>query len=353
MRLVVLILAGLPMAVAAPPIALESDPKRVVVLNSTDPQLPAFVALSTSLRAAVLENSHMPVEFFDETFDVQRFGQARVEEKLLALLRAKYRDLRVDVVVAMSAVALGFAKRYSEYVWPGADVVFNSVSSESLAAIKPDRGTAGVPVDLHFAQTVDLALKLRPKTRRIAVVAGTAEADRTTLAEAKASLERLPNKIEVEYLVGLTLDATFAAVHALPPDAIILFTTVFQDGNGRPYVPQEVLRQIASVSPAPIFGVFESYIGYGGTAGVISSFDDQGRRTGEIVARILNGEDVSAIGIDAPIAASCMADWQQLHFWRIDEQLLPRGCDLRFREVTLWEQHHREIVGALAIILLQ
>ncbi len=353
MCLVVLILASLPRMVAAQPFDLESDQKRVVLLNSTDPHLPAFLAVSAGLQAAVLEESVVSVEFYDETLDVQRFGQARLEEQLLSLLKTKYQDLKVDVVVAISAVALSFAQRHGEELWPGAAIVFNSVSSDSLAAVESAPGTAGVPVDLDFARTIELALRLRPKTRRIAVVAGIAEADKRLLSEVRASLEGHPYPIDVDYLAGLPLDATLAAVQALPADAVILYTTVFRDGSGRPHVPLEVLKQVASVAPVPIFGVFESYLGNGITAGVIASYDGQGRRTGEIVARILGGEDASAIGIDAPFAGSCMADWRQLDLWGIGERLLPRDCDVRFREETVWDHHHREILAGLAIILLQ
>jgi hypothetical protein len=41
-------------------------------------------------------------------------------------------------------------------------------------------------------------------------------------------------------------------------------------------VPRDVLTRISAVSPAPIFGVFETYLGHGIGAGSITSYGGRG-----------------------------------------------------------------------------
>jgi hypothetical protein len=101
----------------------------VVLLNSTDPYLPAFVALDTALQSAVRQGSSSPVEFFAETLDVHRFEPPQLEENLSALLKDKNQNLKVDVVVTYARAALEFALSHQEDIWPGAAIVFNSVSN--------------------------------------------------------------------------------------------------------------------------------------------------------------------------------------------------------------------------------
>lgn len=344
---------------AAPPLACGQGgdpmdgPRRVVILNATDPYLPAFLALDGALREAIRAGSQVPAEIYAETLDMYRFPRQLLDQDVVALLRKKYRDLRVDVVVADAAIALDFARHHRADIWPGAVIVFNSVPSELLRGARLDARTIGVPVQLDFGPTLDLALKLRPATREIVVVAGTADPDKRQLSLARASVERYAAGLDVEYLVGLTLADTLAAVRALPADALVLFLTVFRDGSGAPQVPREVLRRVAAVSRAPIFGVFETYLGDGIVAGSIASFGAQGRRAGELVARVLNGEDPAAIGVQQPIEPECVADWQQLGHWRIDEDLLPAGCELRFKQVTAWDQYRWPILIALAVFLFE
>jgi signal transduction histidine kinase len=170
---------------------------------------------------------------------------------------------------------------------------------------------------------------------------------------AQTALQRHVEKFDVQYLVGLTLAETITAVSALPSDTAVLYLTMFRDGSGAPHVPREVLTRIAAVSRAPVFGVFETYLGHGIAAGSIVSYGVQGQRTGELVNRVLNGEDPSAIGVQPSPAASCIADWRQLRHWGISERLLPAGCEVRFREFTAWDRYHWQILTAIAVIMVQ
>lgn len=327
--------------------------RRVVILNATDPYLPAFVALDSGLRAAVRENSPGAVELYAETLDMHRFQRKLLDRDLVALLQRKYRDLRIDVVVTLAPLALDFAQRHRNDIWNGATIVFNSLSSESLAERKLGPDVIGLPHRLALGQTLDLALRLRPGTRRIAVVGGTSGECCEYLALARQALQPLEGRIDVEYLVDLGVAETVAAVRALPPDAVVLYLTIFRDGDGQPQVPRDVLERISAVSPVPIFGVFETYLGHGIVAGEIASYEAQGRETGQLVARVLNGEEPATIGIQPPVSSDCMADWRQLRRWNIDADRLPADCEIRFRDPTLWDQYYRQVLVVLAVILAQ
>ncbi|HRW64792.1 MAG TPA: ABC transporter substrate binding protein [Candidatus Competibacter sp.] len=332
----------------------ESASHRVVILNTADPYLPAFLALDRGLREAITRAEHgVPTELYAETLDMFRFPRTLLAEDVVALLRKKYHDLKVDVIVAAGSIAFDFAQRYRAEIWPGAAIVFHSVPAASLEKRGLDPHMIGVPSRLEFGQTLDLALRLRPTTRRVVVVAGIAEPDSTHLSLMRTLLEHYAGKLEIQYLTGLTLAETIAAVGMLPSDAIVLYLTMFRDGDGVPLVPRDVLTQVAAVSRAPVFGVHETYLGHGIAAGSIASYAAQGRRAGELVARVLNGADPSAIGAQAPVESGCIADWRQLRHWGIDEALLPADCEVRFKEVTTWDRYYGQILAALAVILVQ
>ena len=346
-------LVGAPVIASAQGRDSEGETRRVVILNGTDPYLPAFLELDGGMRDAVRAWRSERTEFYAETLDMHRFPQALLVHNVVALLRQKYRGLKVDVVVPAAPIALDFVERYREEIWPDAVIVFNSMPTTLLREKSLKPRTIGVPVKLEFGPTLDLALKLRPATRHIVVVSGAADADQRHLSLARASLERYAGGRDVEYIVGLTLAKTVAVVRALPADAVVLYLTMFRDGAGAPQVPREVLTRLAEVSRAPIFGVFDTYLGHGIVAGSIAGFGAQGRRVGELVARVLNGEDPAAIGVQAPVAPSCMADWHQLRRWGISETLLPADCEVRFREITVWDRYRWQILVTLAVILAQ
>jgi signal transduction histidine kinase len=342
-----------PAAASPPPGSSDAESRRVVILNGADPSLPAFIAVDRGVREAIVAGRTTPPSVHAETLDMYRFPQAEIDGDVVALLRKKYRGLRVDVIVAASEIALDFAERHRADIWPEAAIVFHSVSEANLQKAGLDPRTIGVPVRLEYEATLDLALKLRPATRRVVVVAGTAQPDRTNLALARRALERFAGTLEIQYLVGLTVADASAALQALPDDAAVLFLTVFRDGAGTPLVPRDVLTQVAAASRAPVFGVFETYLGDGIVAGSIASYVNQGRRAGELAVRVLNGEAPSVIGIQAPTTSACIADAQALRRWGIDASLLPADCDVRFREETIWDRYRRQIPATLAVFLVQ
>ncbi len=250
------IFAGLVMMLAwslAPPVASAQvgdgagEPRRVVILNATDPYLPAFLAVDGGVRAALQDTSRVATELFAETLDMYRFPRAQLDPDVVALLRKKYRDLEVDVVVAAGTTALDFALDNRPRIWPGASIVFHSVPTAALGDRSLDPRTIGVPVALEIGHTLDLALRLRPTTRQIAVIAGTAEPDIRHLELARAALGRYADRLEVRYLVGLTVAETVEAVRALPADAAVLYLTIFRDGAGAPQVPRYVLTRISAL----------------------------------------------------------------------------------------------------------
>jgi signal transduction histidine kinase len=355
-------LLGLCMVVAlsiAPAIAPAQElgnqgkTRRVVILNTGDAYLPAFIEFERGLRESIDEERDPPVALYPESLDMNRFPQALVDDEVVALLGKKYRGVKVDVVVAAGTIALEFARQHRADLWPGAAIVFFSVPVGALEALRLEPGTIGVPIRFEFGPTVDLALKLRPATRRLVVVAGTADSDRRYLALARAALERYAPRLEIRYLVDRTLAETVAAVQALPDDTVVLFLTMYRDAAGVPLVPRQVLKQLAAASNAPVFGLFDTYFGYGLVAGSTASFEAQGRRAGDLVVRILNGEDPATIGIQPPVVPGCMADWRQLRRWGIDEGALPVGCELLFEEFTVWDRYRWQILAALAVIMAQ
>ncbi|HPE74163.1 MAG TPA: hypothetical protein PK018_18650, partial [Candidatus Competibacter sp.] len=290
-------LSAVPMTAPAQERDGEDASHHVVILNAADPYLPAFLALDRGLREAIaLSKQRIPAGLYAETLDMFRFPQTLLAEDVIALLRKKYRGLKVDVVVTAGSIALDFAQRHRTELWPGAAIVFHSVPVTVLEGRNLDPHTTGVPVQLGFEQTLNLALHLRPATRRVVVIAGAAEPDRWHLSLAQTALARYAGRLDVQYLTGLTLADTVAAVRALPLDAVVLYLTMFRDGGGVPLVPRDVLTRVAAVSRVPIFGMFETYLGDGIAAGSIASYEAQGRRAGELVARVLNGEDPSVIG---------------------------------------------------------
>jgi signal transduction histidine kinase len=326
---------------------------RVVLLNVGDPLLPAFIALDRATRDEIRAKVGRPVQFYAETLDMLRFPRAQLEQETVALLSKKYRGAKVEAVVAIETTALEFAESHGDLIWPDTPIIFHSVPTSYLARRTLSPRITGVPVRYDIEPTLELALRLRPATRRVVVIAGAGEFDHELIRLARGAIEGRAGKIDVEFLVDRSLAEARAAVGKLPVDAIVLFLSMVRGGDGAPHTSRNVVTQLAAASSVPIFGIFETYLSDGIVAGSIASFETQGRRAGDLVARVLKGERPADLNVQPPVQPGCIADWRQLKRWGIDESLLPDGCDVRFREISTWERYRWQIDLAILVMFAQ
>jgi len=338
---------------AALPLHAAEEEARVLMLYGVDPYLPPFLAMDKAMRESFAGGAGAQVHFFSESLDSQRFAMETLEPELAAVLENKYRALRIDVVVAISRMALDFFVRHRERLWPGARVVYVGFLGYEFDPSALPPGASAVVSILDVAGTIDIARRLQPRARRIVVVAGAAEVDRRAEQQAREALAEADERVPVEFLSGLPLPQLETQVAAEPPDSIVIYLAQFRDRDGRPYEPHDVLRGLVKTSRAPVYGAAESMLGLGAVAGSVASYETRGRLVGEQVRRALAGglPDPSRAVLAAP--NRCVADARALQRWSLDERRLPSGCEIRFEDVPIWRQYWWQIALTLAIIAAQ
>ena len=262
-RLFGLVAVVLPAALSNPVASVAApDPEKplaILTLNGGDPYLPAYIALERAIRDTIVAGAGRPVEFYTETLDMLRFPRGQFEPEIQALLYKKYQDLQPDVVITVAPVALDFAERNRERLWPRAHIVFHSVPDDLLPELALGPHTSGVPVRYEIDKTVELALQLRPDTRRLITVAGVAPYDKLVTESARKQLARYADRLNIDYLLGASIPEITAELSKAGPDTVVLYLMMFRDRHGAPYTPRTALKQIADVSPVPVFGSVETF----------------------------------------------------------------------------------------------
>jgi len=177
--------------------------------------------------------------------------------------------------------------------------------------------------------------------------------DKYLYAVIRKALKRQASDLEVIELAGLAMPQLLERVGSLPLDSVVLYITAFVDGAGRQFVPREALSMISREACVPVFGLFDSYLGYGIVGGHQISFEAQGRKAAELAFRILGGESPGAIPITAADTHPYAFDWRELKRWGIPEAALPPGSTVINKEFSLWDSHRGLIVGILFFSLIQ
>lgn len=338
-----------PSALAAEPEARSS----VLLLYAEARLLPAIVATDLSIRSTLQSGSESPVHFYTEYLDLSWFPGEGHERQLRNLLRQKYADRKLDLVIPAGAHALRFALKHRASLFPGVPIVFCAVDKPSVAGLELGPDVTGVWMFVDWSATLDVALRLQPDTRRVIVVQGTSDLDRRLAAQAREAFSTYQGRVEFTYLIGLPMEQLLKEVAALPDRTIVLFGSLLREGAGRTFVPMEALSLIARTSRAPIYGLFDSLVGGGIVGGRVVSFQAQGVKAAELGLRALRGQRVEPADQIDQNPNVYMFDWRQLRRWGISEDRLPRGSVVRYREPSTWDLYKWHIVGAVTLVVAQ
>jgi PAS domain S-box-containing protein len=330
-----------------------AEPKHVLMLFSNDSLLPADNAVSSSFRWSLQAESPDRVEIFTEFLNADRFPGPAHEARMESLLREKYGAIPIDLAIATGPQALYFLSQRRESLVPGTPLIFAAVSEASIKRLGLPLNSTGVMTRFDPVRTLELALRLQPDARQVVVVTGASTFDRRWDAVAREQLTPYADRLQMTHLSGLPLPRLLEELAQLPPSAIVIYLTIFEDGAGEHFVPRDLAAVLSDAASAPVYGVYEPYVGRGIVGGYVESFEAIGEEAARIALRILAGDPPESLRPGRVDTQAFTVDWRQLRRWGLDETRLPPGTIVRFEELSLWEQYRLEIIAVIAVVLLQ
>lgn len=354
-RFIAVLAACLPLAFGAwafaQPTAPATDGRtaQILVITGSDPYLPGFVLIDRGMRTGVAGSTSRQVHWLYESVDTARFGDTPGQE-VADLYARKYRNTRIDLVVLVTEPAAEFYLRFRARLWPHVPVVVHTVSPAFAERLPPAPWLTGLTTREDTAGTLRIAQALQPDARRVLVVGGVAPFDAQQFAlvrEVAPQFERL----SFEYVAGPPLGAIAKRLASENRDTIVYYTTLFRDASGGMYVPRDALEAMVRSSAAPIYGMFDSQMGYGIAAGSMEPFVERGERVAALVVRALQGEALPPIAT-AP-ASRCIVDARQLERFGIPSRRVPADCEVRFAEPSLLRQYWWQALLVSGVIAAQ
>ena len=352
-----LALLSLPLSTGwAHPSVAAKETRQVLVLFSQERGHPAHELTEQGIRQAFRSNPAFVVELYIEYLDVARFSDPSQAATEAHFLRRKYAGIKLDAIIAVYPAAVDFLLGEGNAAFPRVPIVACIVSrawAEKLERSPSRRYITGVMIAENTGDVLEAALRMRPSTKRVALVAGVSRNDVYAEQVARRGLEPYAGRLELIDLTKLSMDETLARVATLPPDTIVLYSSIFQDGAGRSFVPREALQLVSRAANAPVFGLHEVFMGYGIVGGRLASMERPGRMAAELALRILSGESPGAIPFVGERDYVELYDGRELARWKIPDTAVPPGGIILYREPSLWVAHRWAFLGVFAAMALQ
>lgn len=344
-----LLLAGFVM----PGICHAAAPPRVLVLFSNDRLLPANQDVERGLRHAFEDGGKISsVDLFAEFLDAVRFPGPEQAAAMEEFLRGRHRDTPPVAWVALGPQALDFLMQRRDSLFPGTPIVFGALHTRQVSALTDRRGLTGRPMEWSITPLMEQLPEMRRGVRKILLVSGAADFDRVRHEEALTQAGPFRGRYEIETSHGEPLDALLDRVSMLPQDALVIYLSYFQTPDGRTLLPRSVAGWLAEKSSVPVLCLYESYVGTGVLGGAMMPFEEEGRAIGAITRRVVEGEDAEAIGILPPGNPRWIIDERAMRHHGWNQQDLPPAAEIRFRKLSLWEEHRTTVlIGAVALLL--
>ena len=327
--------------------------KSILVLYGERGDLPAIEAVEENVREVFHTSQSPRIELFSEYLDSARFAGDQQETVLLRYLKERYAGRRIDLVMPVAGSALEFALAHREELFPAAPMVFCAMDQRELEKLALPADVTGIVGHFDIERTVELILQLQPGVSEIVCVSGASGFDRLWADETRKVMERMHSKVSARWISDKSLAETIDEISRVPKTSAILFVSMLRDGAGQSTSSVDVVRDLARVSKAPIYGLSSQFLDAGVVGGAMFDFGLNGRNAAELALKTLRGQWVPYGSPGSESHNPLLINWQALKKAGLPEQRVPAGAEVRLRPPGLWETHRVFISAVLVAILVQ
>jgi signal transduction histidine kinase/DNA-binding response OmpR family regulator len=350
-KAVLLVLLGLPFF-SNSALGVENS-KNVLVLHSHKNLMPVSEIINQAILSTLESDKTYRFEYYIEYMDRTRFSDGVYAQRQLDFYRQKYSGLKMDLIIAVSVLALDFLIKYRGELFPETPIIFCMVPNRQLSNLSLGPNVTGITWKIDIKRTIDVALNLHPGTRRVVVIGGASKVDQNWVAAARKVFRGYEDEIEFTYLTNRPMKDILKKVAKQPKHTIIYYLQILQDGAGTPFTGLEALSLIYQASNIPIYSHYDISIDVGAVGGNMINLEVQGRRAGELALRVLRGENPTDIPIIEEGTNAYMFNWRELKRWNIKESDLPPGSIVRYKELSFWEKYWWQIIAVVSFCLIE
>lgn len=280
----------------------------------------------TNIFKTKLPDTDISIEYMD----TKKVSGELYYEELYKIYNYKYSNQKIDVIISIDNNAFDFLLKYRDDLFSKTPVVFCGVNSFNENRLIGHDLFTGIAENADIKANIDIALKLHPSTKKIAVITdkqATSAALKNNFALAVLATK---NNINLTYIEDTNIDTVKAKVHDLPGNSIIfLISPVFKDPLGGIIPETEASKVISDAAKKPVYSLWGYYINNGIVGGMLTSGPTHGKQAADMAIKILRGANISFIPIvNNKSSNKAIFDYNKLQYFGIKTNMLPKGSTI-------------------------
>ncbi|BHH81944.1 hypothetical protein LA52FAK_02330 [Desulforhopalus sp. 52FAK] len=272
-------------------------------------------------------NTHLPgTMVFQEYMDSKRFQVGPAQEQLfIELYGYKYRDKKPDVLVVLDNVALHFALKHRELLFPSIPIVFLGINGFDDNTLGGHTNITGIVEAVDYQKNFDLIQSLHPHVKNVIGIVDSSLTGSLLLEEFRRF--KVPERSGWDKLefAGLPLeDLREELSHFSTEDTVLIPISYFLMPDGRMLTSEES-NGFFNKSGFPTYSGYGSYVDAGLLGGAVMDGTVHGRLGAEVILQILQGTPADDIPVLRNSQVTYKFDYAQLARFGIKKNDLPDG----------------------------
>jgi two-component sensor histidine kinase/ABC-type uncharacterized transport system substrate-binding protein len=329
----------------------QSRPYRILILHSYQTDYPWVLAVQegiiNALRAADINKFEIKTEYLDS----KRNWNSGKELLAFEYLKKKYDRYPFDGVITSDNDAYDLMRRFGNDLFGPVPWVFCGVNDPDQEELNQLKGRAtGVIEYVNYEKTIRFITSVIPKLQKLYIVADETSTGIKNKREVQWVLQSLFPSIVYEVIQPCSYTEILAYISRLSPQDAILLLAYSLDSEGTYFPYQRIVKEIASSSPCPVFGVWDFNLGHGIVGGAITSGFIQGQEAGKMMLDILNGQRIGQISVKELKDTPYMADWNMMHKWHLPLKSLPDETVLINKPKNVIQEN--PVIGVILLSLI-
>lgn len=264
--------------------------------------------------------------FYSEYMDGKIVSDDEHYENLADVYRHKYSSVPIDLIFVSDDDAYTFIRAYGDELFPGVPIVFFGVGGYDPVHREEMPNLTGVVEMTRVSLTVDLITTLQPGVQEIYVVNDPGTTTGKIFAEELLGRTAVRADTPVFNAPGeVRMSALCRDLQNLTPGTAVLLMDFNRDSEGRIYSDREIAGIVSAWSPVPVYGISDTFVGYGIVGGYVTPTAIQAEHAARIGADILNGTPVGDIPVFESPEGQIVVDYPEMQRHNLPFFLLPEG----------------------------
>ncbi|HRU43873.1 MAG TPA: ABC transporter substrate binding protein, partial [Spirochaetota bacterium] len=325
--------------------------KYILILHSYNLGLEWTRSINDGILKYFEKNSN--IYFQIEFMDTKILSNEDYFLKLAEMYKLKFKNIKFDAILSTDDDAFDFLLKYSKELFGETPIVFCGVNYFSDERIKNFSNITGVVESFDILATLENALRICPDTKNIYVISDQTSTGIYNLQLLEKVYPYFDEKYKFTILSDYSMKELLAEVQKISADdSVVLALGLNRDKNGQIFSFRESITMIRKKCKAPIYGVWDFYLGWGIVGGVITSGESQGRLAADMVNRILKGENVKNIKVVKKSQNRLIFDYRELMAHKIPLERAPLESVLINQPYSFFLEHKNYIVSVTSIVLV-